>query len=75
VRGAGRKTGPYRDRSIDTFAKLQRQAQIQLEGRKSGSPEYAFRNVEERQGFQRLPLPSAGDVFFDIEGYLKRPAA
>jgi len=55
--------------SIETFARLQKQAQIQLEGRKDNLPRYAFNKVEEQRGFQRMPVPSDGDVFFDIEGY------
>jgi predicted RecB family nuclease len=60
---------PPKRGSIQTFEKLQRQAQIQVEGRNTGEPKYAFNDIEEQRGFLRLPVPSEGDIFFDIEGY------
>ena len=54
--------------SLDAFAKVQRQAQIQLKGRESGNPEYEFNDVETDRGFLNLPEPNDGDMFFDIEG-------
>jgi uncharacterized protein len=54
--------------SLASLAKSHRQAQIQLKGRESGLSEYEFNEVEEGRGFLRLPAPSAGDIFFDIEG-------
>jgi len=60
---------PPKRGSIETFEKLQRQAQIQVEGRNTGQPKYAFNKVEDHRGFLRLPEPSEGDLFFDIEGY------
>ena len=67
--------------SMESFDKVHKQAGIQLKGRNSGKPEYEFIEVElpltERsatlaarrpRGFLRLPAPSPGDVFFDIEG-------
>ncbi len=54
--------------SIESFAKSQRQAKIQLKGRRSGKPEYEFNAIEKARGFLLLPEPCEGDVFFDIEG-------
>lgn len=54
--------------SLDAFAKSQRQARIQLKGRRSGKPEYEFNDVEPERGFLNLPMPSDGDIYFDIEG-------
>ena len=54
--------------SIKTFEKSHRQAKIQLEGRRSGKPEYEFNAVEKDRGFLQLPEPDQGDIFFDIEG-------
>ena len=54
--------------AIDSYVKSQLQAKIQLKGRKSGQPEFEFNEVEKDRGFLRLPEPSEGDVFFDIEG-------
>ncbi len=60
---------PPKRGSMETFEKLQRQAKIQVDGRNTGLPKYAFNDVEEGRGFLRLPEPSEGDIFFDIEGY------
>ncbi len=60
---------PPKRGSMETFEKIQRQAQIQVEGRNTGLPKYAFNDVEAGRGFLRLPEPSEGDMFFDIEGY------
>jgi len=54
--------------SIKSFQKTHLQAKIQLKGRGSGKPEFEFNEVEKDRGFQRLPEPNEGDVFFDIEG-------
>ena len=54
--------------SLDAFAKAQRQAKIQLKGRQTGNPEIEFNDVESDRGFLKLPPPSEGDIFFDIEG-------
>ena len=52
--------GPILDR-------LHHQARLQLEQRVTGEHRYEFLEVEERRGFQLLPPPSAGDMFFDVE--------
>lgn len=54
--------------AIDSYVKSQLQAKIQLRGRKTGQPEFEFNEIEKDRGFLRLPEPSHGDVFFDIEG-------
>lgn len=59
-----------------TFEKLRRQARLQAEQRvaMAAREEYPYRyefletGIEKDRGFFRLPLPSAGDVFFDMEG-------
>lgn len=48
--------------------KVQDQARVQLVGRRSGQPYYEPLPVNENEGLSRLPEPSEGDVFFDIEG-------
>ncbi len=53
--------------SRDTFDRLHGQAKIQLEGRQAEAPRYAMLPVEAERGLTRLPQPSTGDVFFDIE--------
>lgn len=53
--------------SQDTYVRLHGQASIQLRGRADNAPRYELLSVEEGRGFTRLPEPSQGDVFFDIE--------
>ena len=62
--------------ATETFDKLRRQARLQDEQRiaMAAGEEYPYRyefletGIEPGRGFFRLPLPSAGDVFFDMEG-------
>ena len=51
-----------------TFERLARQARLQTEARTAGH-RYELLTPEPRRGFGLLPAPSAGDLFFDIEGY------
>jgi predicted RecB family nuclease len=53
---------------IDVLDRLHEQASLQLAARESGEHSYALRPPEEGRAFARLPLPSKGDVFFDMEG-------
>jgi uncharacterized protein len=48
--------------------RLTQQARLQLDERVTGQPSYEFLPRERGRGFERLPPPSAGDLFFDIEG-------
>ena len=50
-----------------TYERLHRQAQIQVRGRRSGRPEYEFNDTDAGRGFERLPEPSPGDIYFDLE--------
>jgi len=53
----------------ESAERIYNQARIQLKGRRSNKPEYEFiLPVVENQGLSRLPEPSSGDVWFDIEG-------
>jgi uncharacterized protein len=51
-----------------TFAKLQRQAALQHERSVSGELGYVLLEPQPERGLALLPQPSAGDIFFDIEG-------
>jgi uncharacterized protein len=51
-----------------TFERLRAQARLQVEQRRSGELRYELLAPEEGSGFAHLPQPSAGDVFFDMEG-------
>ena len=48
---------------------LRQQARLQVEAESLAVPPYELLPVEAGRGFARLPEPSAGDVFFDIEGH------
>jgi uncharacterized protein len=47
---------------------VREQARVQIAGRKTGAPVHEFLPLEPDRGFARLPAPSPGDIFFDIEG-------
>ena len=51
-----------------TFEALRDQARLQLEQRTTGQLRYELLAPEDDRGFARLPPPSEGDVFFDMEG-------
>lgn len=52
----------------DVLERLHEQASLQLAARESGEHSYELRTPEEGRGFARMPQPSDGDVFFDMEG-------
>jgi predicted RecB family nuclease len=53
----------------ENLLKKQRQAQIQLDGRlKETLVHQPILPIEEKRGFNRLPIPSQGDIYLDIEG-------
>jgi predicted RecB family nuclease len=51
-----------------TFERLRTQAKLQLAQRTTGEPRYELLAPADDRGFARLPQPSEGDVFFDMEG-------
>ncbi|MBC2802391.1 TM0106 family RecB-like putative nuclease [Rhizobium ruizarguesonis] len=50
-----------------TFFRLTTQARLQ-HARKSGGPSFVLRAPEPGKGFDLLPEPQSGDLFYDIEG-------
>ncbi|MGY1843753.1 TM0106 family RecB-like putative nuclease [Modestobacter sp. SYSU DS0875] len=48
--------------------RLTQQARLQVAERDTGRPSYEFLPREPGRGFELLPAPSRGDLFFDIEG-------
>jgi predicted RecB family nuclease len=54
--------------SKDGYVKVREQARIQVAGRDSGKPQYELLEIIDERGLSRLPQPSRGDVFFDLEG-------
>jgi uncharacterized protein len=58
--------------SEPTFAKLRRQAQLQIVSRGQATPAYEMLTciqADGPRGLQRLPAPSEADVYFDMEGF------
>jgi predicted RecB family nuclease len=51
-----------------TLDGLRQQARLQVHTRATGEHVREFLPPEEGRGFSRIPAPSSGDVFFDIEG-------
>jgi len=50
------------------FESLRAHARLQVEQRRSGELRYELLMPEQGCGFAHLPMPSEGDVFFDMEG-------
>jgi uncharacterized protein len=66
---AAARPGTRVDRLAEhTFEALREQAELQDASRSTDRPEWRALPSEAGRGFQRLPPPSSGDVFFDIEG-------
>lgn len=67
----GRTTLPagFRPRrgSREVYDRVQDQARLQLQSRESGEPVFERLPVDGQLGLCRLPEPSAGDVFLDLE--------
>lgn len=63
----GARDHPVRGMAETTLARLVTQARLQ-HGRKTGAPSYELRAAESGKGFDLLPEPQPGDIFYDIEG-------
>lgn len=67
----GRLSLPMADRPRklrdETLGRLQHQARLQLEARTRGPGYELLRPVPQGKGLTRLPEPSPGDIFFDVE--------
>ena len=61
---------PYRPAhgSKEGYARIREQARIQVAGRVERRPVHELLEITEEHGFSMMPEPSAGDVFFDLEG-------
>lgn len=53
--------------AVETYHRIREQARIQLERQRTGLARYELLAPVEGQGLYRLPEPSTGDVFLDIE--------
>jgi predicted RecB family nuclease len=58
---------PIRGMAETTRARLVTQARLQ-HARKTGAPAFELRKAEPGKGFDLLPAPQPGDLFYDIEG-------
>ena len=58
---------PVRGMAEGTRARLVTQARLQ-HARKTGAPSFELREAEPGKGFDLLPEPQPGDLFYDIEG-------
>jgi uncharacterized protein len=54
--------------TLETQRRLQVQARLQVARRAGGQPAFELRNPEKGKGFDLLPQPNDGDIFYDIEG-------
>jgi predicted RecB family nuclease len=54
--------------TLDGLHRAREQARVQLEGRQNSTLVYELLPLQEGTGLSRLPEPSPGDIFFDIEG-------
>ena len=61
------RSEPVRGMAAETLARLVTQAGLQA-GRAAGGPAFALRPAVAGKGFDLLPAPDPGDIFYDIEG-------
>src|SRR4029077_12694650 len=54
--------------AVETYARVREQARVQRDGRNAGRALYELLPLQPGFGLERLPAPSPGDVFFDLEG-------
>lgn len=54
--------------SADGYVRIREQARVQVEGRAQGQPIYEVLGLNDDHGLHGLPVPSASDLFFDLEG-------
>jgi predicted RecB family nuclease len=54
--------------SAASYERVREQARVQVQGRMEKKPVHETLPVEKDLGLSRLPAPSTGDVFFDLEG-------
>jgi predicted RecB family nuclease len=54
--------------AAESFTKLRAQAALQLKKRHTGQDHHEILATDPGRGFERMPQPDAGDLFFDMEG-------
>ncbi|HEU5181262.1 MAG TPA: TM0106 family RecB-like putative nuclease [Candidatus Polarisedimenticolia bacterium] len=53
--------------AVESYERAREQARVQRDGRVAGRALYELLPRRDRLGFERLPDPSSGDLFFDLE--------
>ena len=54
--------------AAESYGRIREQARVQVEAREAGERKFDVLPVEDGFGLTRLPEPSDGDIFFDLEG-------
>jgi hypothetical protein len=54
--------------AVESYTRVREQARVQRDGRVAGRAVHELLPLVPGKGFQALPAPSPGDVFFDLEG-------
>jgi uncharacterized protein len=54
--------------ALEAYTRAREQARVQRDGRQAGRALYELLPLQPHFGLERLPAPSPGDVFFDLEG-------
>jgi predicted RecB family nuclease len=54
--------------AANSYERTREQARVQFQGRTTGKPVYETLSLVPGFGLTSLPLPSAGDIFLDLEG-------
>ncbi|WP_296745751.1 TM0106 family RecB-like putative nuclease [Mesorhizobium sp.] len=54
--------------SVGSYDRVREQARVQVEARETGARRIEMLEIEPGCGLARLPEPSAGDIFLDLEG-------
>lgn len=54
--------------AVETYVRVREQARLQLTGRTQNAPVHELLTITPDHGLARLPMPSPGDVFLDLEG-------
>jgi predicted RecB family nuclease len=54
--------------TVEGYTRIREQARIQFEARTEAKLKFEFLTRETGDGFFRLPVPSVGDIFLDLEG-------
>lgn len=67
MEGLAKLDQPIRGMAETTRVRLVTQARLQ-HARKTGAPAFELREPEPGKGFDLLPAPQPGDIFYDIEG-------